>query len=75
MLSYTPVTDLVRYTRSDPASAEFFRALRKGQRPRLPRQARGGIADASPIRDTTRSPRAPALILVNSRKSQCPANS
>jgi PAS domain-containing protein len=29
MLSYTPVTDLVRYT-DDPASAEFYRSLRRG---------------------------------------------
>jgi PAS domain-containing protein len=31
MLSYTPVTDLVRYT-DDPASAEFYRSLRRGAR-------------------------------------------
>ena len=35
MLSYTPVTDLVRYT-DPPGNAEFFRALRKGQRPAFP---------------------------------------
>jgi PAS domain-containing protein len=29
MLSYTPVTDLVRYT-DDPASADFYRSLRDG---------------------------------------------
>jgi PAS domain-containing protein len=35
MLSYTPVTDLVRHT--DPAaSAEYYRSLRKGQRPPFP---------------------------------------
>ena len=31
MLSYTPVTDLVRYSDA-PARAEYFRSLRKGQR-------------------------------------------
>jgi len=31
MLSYTPVTDLVRHT-DDPASAEYFRSLRGGDR-------------------------------------------
>jgi PAS domain-containing protein len=31
MLSYTPVTELVRHT-DDPASAEYYRALRKGAR-------------------------------------------
>jgi PAS domain-containing protein len=31
MLSYTPVTDLVRHT-DDPASAEFYRSLRRGAR-------------------------------------------
>ena len=35
MLSYTPVTDLVRHS-DPPASAEYFRALRKGQRPAFP---------------------------------------
>jgi hypothetical protein len=29
MLSYTPVTDLVRHT-DDPANAEYYRALRGG---------------------------------------------
>jgi len=29
MLSYTPVTDLVRHT-DDPSSAEFYRSLRDG---------------------------------------------
>ena len=32
MLSYTPVTDLVRYGDA-PGKAEYFRSLRKGQRP------------------------------------------
>jgi PAS domain-containing protein len=31
MLSYTPVTELVRYS-DDPASAEYYRALRDGDR-------------------------------------------
>ena len=35
MLSYTPVTDLVRYS-DPPGKAEFFRSLRKGQRPPFP---------------------------------------
>jgi PAS domain-containing protein len=35
MLSYTPVTDLVRYSDA-PARAEYFRSLRKGQRPPFP---------------------------------------
>jgi hypothetical protein len=29
MLSYTPVTDLVRYT-DEPASAEYYQSLRGG---------------------------------------------
>jgi hypothetical protein len=29
MLSYTPVTDLIRHT-DDPANAEYYRALRDG---------------------------------------------
>ncbi len=35
MLSYTPVTDLVRHGDA-PARAEHYRSLRKGQRPPLP---------------------------------------
>jgi len=35
MLSYTPVTDLVRHSDA-PANAEYFRSLRKGQRPPFP---------------------------------------
>jgi len=35
MLSYTPVTDLVRYGDA-PGKAEYFRSLRKGQRPSFP---------------------------------------
>jgi PAS domain-containing protein len=35
MLSYTPVTDLVRHSDA-PARAEYYRALRKGQRPPFP---------------------------------------
>src|SRR5882762_8222939 len=35
MLSYTPVTDLVRHTDA-PGKAEFYRSLRKGQRPPFP---------------------------------------
>jgi len=35
MLSYTPVTDLVRYGDA-PGKAEYFRSLRKGQRPPFP---------------------------------------
>jgi PAS domain-containing protein len=35
MLSYTPVTDLVRYSDA-PARAEYYRSLRKGQRPPFP---------------------------------------
>ena len=35
MLSYTPVTDLVRHGDA-PARADYFRALRKGQRPPFP---------------------------------------
>jgi len=35
MLSYTPVTDLVRYS-DPPAKAEYYRSLRKGQRPPFP---------------------------------------
>jgi len=35
MLSYTPVTDLVRHT-DPPGKAEFYRSLRKGQRPPFP---------------------------------------
>jgi PAS domain-containing protein len=35
MLSYTPVTDLVRYGDA-PGKAEFYRSLRKGQRPPFP---------------------------------------
>lgn len=35
MLSYTPVTDLVRHDDA-PARAEYYRSLRKGQRPPFP---------------------------------------
>jgi hypothetical protein len=35
MLSYTPVTDLVRYG-DPPGNAEYLRSLRKGQRPPFP---------------------------------------
>src|ERR1700752_69671 len=35
MLSYTPVTDLVRYD-DRPGKAEYFRSLRKGPRPPFP---------------------------------------
>jgi PAS domain-containing protein len=35
MLSYTPVTDLVRHSDA-PGSAEYLRSLRKGQRPPFP---------------------------------------
>lgn len=35
MLSYTPVTDLVRHT-DPPERAEYYRSLRKGQRPPFP---------------------------------------
>ena len=35
MLSYTPVTDLVRHG-DPPGNAEYFRSLRKGQRPPFP---------------------------------------
>jgi hypothetical protein len=35
MLSYTPVTDLVRQD-DPPSQAEFYRSLRKGQRPPFP---------------------------------------
>ena len=35
MLSYTPVTDLVRHS-DPPARAEYLRSLRKGQRPPYP---------------------------------------
>ena len=43
MLSYTPITDLVRHT-DDPASAEYYRSLRdRGSRP-FPAVARRGIA-------------------------------
>ncbi|MBR1124015.1 PAS-domain containing protein [Bradyrhizobium lablabi] len=35
MLSYTPVTDLVRHT-DPPAKAEYYRSLRKGPRPPFP---------------------------------------
>jgi PAS domain-containing protein len=35
MLSYTPVTDLVRYS-DPPARAEYYRSLRKGLRPPFP---------------------------------------
>jgi hypothetical protein len=31
MLSYTPVTDLVRHT-DDPANADYLRSLRGGER-------------------------------------------
>ena len=31
MLSYTPVTDLVRHT-DDPAAADYYRSLRGGER-------------------------------------------
>jgi hypothetical protein len=31
MLSYTPVTDLVRHS-DDPANAEYYRSLRGGER-------------------------------------------
>jgi PAS domain-containing protein len=37
MLSYTPVTDLVRHGDA-PSSAEYYRSLRKGQRPPFPDQ-------------------------------------
>ena len=30
MLSYTPVTDLVRHT-DDPANADYYRSLRRGR--------------------------------------------
>ena len=42
MLSYTPVTDLVRHT-DDPAKADYYRSLRGGTRP-WPGFARGRIA-------------------------------
>jgi PAS domain-containing protein len=35
MLSYTPVTDLVRHSDA-PARADYYRSLRKGQRPPFP---------------------------------------
>jgi hypothetical protein len=35
MLSYTPVTDLVRHSDA-PDRAEYYRSLRKGQRPPFP---------------------------------------
>jgi PAS domain-containing protein len=35
MLSYTPVTDLVRYSDA-PARADYYRSLRKGSRPPFP---------------------------------------
>ena len=35
MLSYTPVTDLVRYS-DPPANAVYYRSLRKGPRPPFP---------------------------------------
>jgi PAS domain-containing protein len=37
MLSYTPVTDLVRHG-DPPSRAEYYRSLRKGQRPSFPDQ-------------------------------------
>lgn len=39
MLSYTPVTDLVRYS-DDPASADYYRSLRDGGERHLARQLR-----------------------------------
>jgi hypothetical protein len=39
MLSYTPVTDLVRHT-DDPAKADYYRALRGGGERRLIRNLR-----------------------------------
>jgi len=39
MLSYTPVTDLVRHT-DDPAKADYYRALRGGDERRLIRNLR-----------------------------------
>ena len=45
MLSYTPVTDLVRHT-DDPASAEYYRSLRGGGIARCPAIARRRIAAA-----------------------------
>ena len=55
MLSYTPVTDLVRHS-DDPAGAEYFRSLRGGGDRGLARAtARGGIAAAAH--------RAPRLII------------
>ena len=41
MLSYTPVTDLVRHT-DDPANADYFPALRSGGDRSLPGTARRG---------------------------------
>jgi hypothetical protein len=39
MLSYTPVTDLVRHS-DDPASADYYRSLRDGGDRNLARQLR-----------------------------------
>ena len=39
MLSYTPVTDLVRHT-DDPAKADYYRSLRGGSERRLARHLR-----------------------------------
>jgi hypothetical protein len=39
MLSYTPVTDLVRHT-DDPGNADYLRALRGGSARDLARQLR-----------------------------------
>jgi hypothetical protein len=39
MLSYTPVTDLVRHT-DDPSSADYYRSLRDGDDRKLARQLR-----------------------------------
>ena len=39
MLSYTPVTDLVRHT-DDPADADYLRSLRGGGRPSPERHLR-----------------------------------
>ena len=39
MLSYTPVTDLVRHT-DDPANADYYRSLRGGRRAAFARHLR-----------------------------------
>ena len=44
MLSYTPITDLVRHT-DDPAKAEYYRSLR-GRQSRSRHAARRGVTDA-----------------------------